>query len=106
MSRPTADVIRGYLMRVAQVGLSRHEFAADAARVLRRAVPFDGAAVIWFDPATAVPVDTWLDYGQTGSAGPRLPAIELGEADVSAFRQLAASDRRAEGPPCPRPELL
>jgi DNA-binding CsgD family transcriptional regulator len=51
--------------------------------MMRLAVPFDAVAVMAFDPATALPVDTW-------SVG----EIELDEADIDAFRQLAASGRR------------
>jgi DNA-binding NarL/FixJ family response regulator len=78
------DTLRGEFVRVANCGLSRDEFARDATRMLRRAVPFDGVSAIWFDPATGLAVDTWIDDG-----------AELHEADVSVFRQLAASGRRA-----------
>jgi DNA-binding CsgD family transcriptional regulator len=95
MATPAPDTIRGELLRVAQVGLDRHEFARDATRVLRRAVPFDGVAVLWFDPATGLPVDRWVENSVTGSAGSPLAEMELHEADVSKFRELAASGRRA-----------
>jgi DNA-binding NarL/FixJ family response regulator len=80
----TPDTLRDELVRVANCGLSRDEFARDATRVLRRAVPFDGVSAIWFDPATGLPVDTWMDDG-----------AELQEEDVAELRQLAASGRRA-----------
>jgi hypothetical protein len=51
--------------------------------VLRRAVPFDGVAVVRFDPATELPVDSWADNSRAGGAN-----------DVGAFRQLAASGQR------------
>jgi DNA-binding CsgD family transcriptional regulator len=95
MATPAPDAIRGEIVRLAQVGLDRHEFARHAARVLRRAVPFDGLAVVWFDPATALPVDKWLDSSLTSRAGSPLAEIELHEANVNEFRQLAASGRRA-----------
>ena len=95
MATPAPDAIRDELVRVAQLGRDRHEFARDATRVLRRAVPFDGVAVVWFDPATELPVDTWIDNSPTGSAGSRLEEIELHEADINELRQLAASGRRA-----------
>ena len=79
--------IRGEIFRLAHAGLDRHGFARAAIRVLRRAVPFDGAAVVWFDPATSLPVDSWIDDSLT--------EIDLDEADVDQFRQLAASGRRA-----------
>ena len=82
----TPDAIRGEIIRLADAGLDRHGFARAAMRVLRRAVPFDGAAVVWFDPATALPVDTWIDEAPS----------HLTEADVNQFRELAASGRRAD----------
>jgi len=87
----TPDAIRDEIVRVAHLGLGHDEMAREVTRVLRRAVPFDGVAVVWFDPATAVPVDKWIDNALTGS----LAEVELHEADVSKFRQLAASGRRA-----------
>jgi DNA-binding NarL/FixJ family response regulator len=95
MATPSPDVIRSEIVRLAHVGLDLHEFARNVARVLRRAVPFDGVAVVALDPATALPVDKWTDNSLTGCAGWRLAEIELREADVDKFRQLAASGRRA-----------
>ena len=95
MTPPPPHTLSGELLRVARDGLDRHECAREAARVLRRAVPFDGVAVVWFDPATGIPVDRWIDNSLDGSAGSRLPEIGLHDADVSQFRQLADSGRRA-----------
>jgi hypothetical protein len=95
MATPAPHAIRDEIFRVAERGLDRHEFAREATRVLRRAVPFDGVAVVWFDPATALLVDKWVDSSLTGSAGSRLAEIELHEAEVDKFMQLAASGRRA-----------
>jgi DNA-binding CsgD family transcriptional regulator len=81
MATPAPDTLRGELLRLAHVGLDLHEYAPDAVRVLRRAVQFDGVAVVAFDPATGLPVDTWADNSE--------------EIDLDAFRQLAASGRRA-----------
>jgi DNA-binding CsgD family transcriptional regulator len=84
MAMPAIDGIRDELDRLAQAGLDRHGFARAAVRVLRRAVPFDGVAVVWFDPATGLPVDRWIDH-----------CSELDKADLDEFRRLAASGRRA-----------
>jgi DNA-binding NarL/FixJ family response regulator len=83
MATPAPNAILGEIARIAHADLDRHGFARDAMRVLRRAVPFDGVAVVWFDPASALPVDTWIDNSL------------IGDADVDTFRQLAASGRRA-----------
>jgi DNA-binding CsgD family transcriptional regulator len=95
MATRPPDTIRDEIVRFAQVGPDRHEFARDAVGVLRRAVPFDGVAVVWFDPATGVPVDRWGENSLTASAGSRLAEMELHEAYVNKFRELAASGRRA-----------
>jgi DNA-binding NarL/FixJ family response regulator len=75
------DAIRGKILRLAHGDF--HEFAPAAVRVLRRAVPFDAVALVAFDPATALAVDSWSD------------GIELDDADLEQFRQLAASGRPA-----------
>jgi DNA-binding NarL/FixJ family response regulator len=79
---PAPDTVRDEIVRLADAGRDRHEFARDAMRVLRRAVPFDGVAAVWFDPATDLPVDQWIDGSRC-------------EPGIDAFRQLAASGRRA-----------
>jgi DNA-binding NarL/FixJ family response regulator len=78
------DAVRGEILRLAQSGLGFQEFARAVMRVVRRAVPFDAVAVVAFDPATGVLVDTWSDE-----------AIELDDADIETFTQLADSGRRA-----------
>ena len=92
---PAHDAIRGEILRLADRDLDRYDFVREAARVLRRAVPFDAMAGVWFDPETGLPVDEWIDDSFAGGAGSRLPEIGLHETDIAAFRQLAASGRRA-----------
>jgi DNA-binding CsgD family transcriptional regulator len=95
MATLAPEAIRGEIVRLAHRGLDLPEFASNAARVLRRAVPFDGVAIVAFDPATALPVAKWVDNSLTGSAGMRLADIELHEADVNKMNELAVSGRRA-----------
>jgi DNA-binding NarL/FixJ family response regulator len=95
MATPAPDTIRDEIVRLAHVGLDFHGYARAAADMLRRAVPFDGAAAFAFDPATALPVDKWIDNSLTAGGGSRLAEIKLHEADVKKFRQLAASGLRA-----------
>jgi DNA-binding CsgD family transcriptional regulator len=95
MSTYAPSAIRGDILRLAHLGLDLQEFARDASRVLRRAVPFDGVAFVAFDPATALPIDKWVDNSLTGSAGMRLAEIEYEERDVTPMRQLAVSGTRA-----------
>ena len=91
---PADDVIRGEILRLAHRDLDRYDFAREAARLLRRAVPFDAMAGVWFDPETGLPVDEWIDNSLAGGPGSRLPEIGIRETDIAAFRQLAASARR------------
>ena len=92
---PSYDAIRGAILRLADRDLDRYDFAREGARILRRAVPFDAMAGVWFDPETGLPVDEWIDNSLAGGAGSRLPEIGLHETDITAFRQLAASGRPA-----------
>ena len=92
---PAHDAIRGEILRLADRDLDRYDFAREGARILRRAVPFDAMAGVWFDPETGLPVDEWFDNSLAGGAGSRLPEIGFHEADITAFRQLAASGRPA-----------
>ena len=55
------DAIHGEFVRLAHSDLAIDEYARAAVRVLRRAVAFDAVAAVWFDPAAALPVDTWTD---------------------------------------------
>ena len=67
---PAHDAIRGEILRLADRDLDRYDFAREAAHVLRRAVPFDAMAGVWFDPETGLPVDEWIDNSLAGGAGP------------------------------------
>ena len=90
---PAHDAIRSEILRLADRDLDRYDFVREATRVLRRAVPFDAVAGVWFDPETGLPVDEWIDNSLVGGTGSRLPEIRLRETDITAFRQLAASGR-------------
>ena len=68
---PAHDAIRDEILRLADRDLDRYDFAREGARVLRRAVPFDAIAGVWFDPETGLPVDEWID---TPSPAARVPA--------------------------------
>jgi DNA-binding CsgD family transcriptional regulator len=92
---PAHDAIRGEILRLADRDLDRYDFVREGARLLRRAVPFDAMAGVWFDPDTGLPVDEWIDNSLAGGAGSRLPEIGLHETDITAWRQLAASGRPA-----------
>jgi len=95
LASPALEAIRDEIVRFAHVSQDRHEYARAAADVMRRTVPFDALTAVWFDPATALPVDTWIDNSLTGSEGSRLAEIELQGAGLNNFWQLAASGKRA-----------
>ncbi len=90
MATLAPDAIHGEFARLAQAGLAIHEYARAAMRVLRRAVAFDAAAAVWFDPTAALPVDKWID-----DADLHLAEIELDAAEIDKYRALGASGRRA-----------
>jgi hypothetical protein len=73
MTSPTADAIAGEIFRLAHAGLDLDEFGRRSARALGRAVPFDGVAMIAFDPVTAPPTGEWAENALDGSVGARLP---------------------------------
>jgi DNA-binding CsgD family transcriptional regulator len=59
------------------------------ARVLSRAVPFDGVCMLTVDPATLLPTGEVVENGLPADAMPRLTDIELGEEDFNKFTALA-----------------
>ena len=95
MPTSAPNPLRGEILRLAHAGLDLNEFGRRAASALRRAIPFDGVAVVAFDPATALPIGEWADNALVGDAGARLLDIELSEPDVNKFSELAASGRPA-----------
>ena len=97
MAAPVSDELRGAIVRLAHTGPGLQEFAPRAARVLQRAVPFDGVAIVATDPATAIPTGKWVENSITGDEGVRLMEIELYEPDVNKMSELAGSGRLAAG---------
>lgn len=95
MGAPAADGTRGEIVRLAHVGRGLHAFARRAASTLARAVPFDGAAIVACDPATAIPIGKWVENSITGDAGIRLMELELHEPDVNTMSELTTSGRLA-----------
>jgi DNA-binding CsgD family transcriptional regulator len=79
------------LVRLAHRGAGVREYSLRAARVLARAVPFDGLCVLTMDPATLLPTGEVVENGLPPAAIARLTEIEMGEADFNAFGALARS---------------
>ena len=90
-----AERVRDDLIHLVHRGLGVREFALDAARILRREVPFDGVCVLTLDPATLLPTGEVMENGLPADATPRLTEIEFGEADFNKFDALARGPRSA-----------
>jgi len=64
------------------------DYALGVARVLRRAVAFDGFCLLTIDPATHLPTSEIVQDGLPPSASPRMAEIEMREPDVNKFAAL------------------
>ena len=71
------------------------DFAHEAARILARAVPFDGVCVLAMDPATLLPTNEVVENGLPPSAFARMAEIEMRGEDFNTFTALARSERPA-----------
>jgi DNA-binding CsgD family transcriptional regulator len=84
--------VRDDLLRLVHRGADVREFALGAARILRRAVSFEGVCTLTMDPATLVPTDVVAENGPPTAAYPRLAEIEFRGEDFNPLRSLALSD--------------
>src|SRR3954451_16301874 len=71
------------------------DFSLDAARMLRRAVPFEGVCVLTMDPATLVPTGEVVEHGLPETVYAQMAEIEMRGEDFNVFRSLAVSRRPA-----------
>jgi DNA-binding CsgD family transcriptional regulator len=69
--RPSSD-----LGPLAHRGGGVRDFSLGAARILARAVPFDGVCVLTVDPATVLPTGEVVENGLPPAATPRVAEIE------------------------------
>ena len=83
------------LVRLLHRGAAVPEFTRDAARILARAVPFDGVCMLTMDPATLLPTGEVVENGLPPEATARMTEIEMRGDDFNAFRTLARSARPA-----------
>jgi DNA-binding CsgD family transcriptional regulator len=91
----TPERLRDDLVRLAHRGADVRGFALGAARILARAVPFEGVCVLTMDPATLVPTGDVVENGPPTTTYPRLKEIESRGEDFNAFRALALSECHA-----------
>lgn len=78
-------------------GASACRTSRAAARVVRRAVPFEGTCLLTTDPATLLPTGAVVEEGLPDDVTPRLTQIELLEPDFNKFTALARARTPAAG---------
>ena len=91
MAAPSPERLRGDLVRLLHRGGDIREFSLGAARILARAVPFDGVCVLTLDPATHLPTAEVVENGLPRAETVRMVEIEIGGADVNSFTALGHS---------------
>ena len=89
--------MRAELVSLAHRGYEVRGFALGAARIVGRAVPFDGVCVLTLDPATLLPTGEVVENGLPPAAMARLAEIEMGQTDYNTFSSLAHAKRPAAG---------
>ena len=87
--------VRDDLARLVQRELALPDLTHEAARIIARAVPFDGVCVLAMDPATMLPTAEVVENGLPPAVVPRMTELELRGQDVNTFRGLARGPRRA-----------
>jgi len=95
MAVASPERLRDDLVRLLHRGADVREYSLGAARVLARAVPFDGICVLTMDPATLVPTGEVVENGLPREATARMSEIEMRGRDVNAFGALAHAERHA-----------
>ncbi len=95
MAVASPERLRDDLVRLQHRSRGVREFSLGAARILARAVGFDGVCVLTMDPATLLPTGEVVENGLPPAAYGRMAEIEMRDGDVNAFRALARADRPA-----------
>jgi len=95
MAVASPDRLRDELVRLVHRGSDVRAFSLGAARVLARAVPFDGVCMLTLDPATLLPTGEVVENGLPEAATARMAEIETRGEDVNAFDALVRSGRGA-----------
>jgi DNA-binding CsgD family transcriptional regulator len=84
--------LRHDLDRLARRDADIDEFARTAARLLGRAVPFDGICLVTMDPATSLPTGEFVQNGLPEATRARMAEIEGSGEDYHAFGALSRSE--------------
>jgi hypothetical protein len=95
MAVSSPEQLREDIVRLVHGGANVREFSLGAARILARAVPFDGVCVLTMDPATLVPTGEFVENGLPPSAFARMAELEHRGEDFNAFSALALGGRHA-----------
>jgi DNA-binding CsgD family transcriptional regulator len=95
MPAVSAERVRADLARVIHRRNDLRGFSLAAARILARAVPFDGVCVLTLDPATVLPTSEFVVDGLPPQATRRMAEIEVRGGDVNRWVGLARSGRIA-----------
>jgi hypothetical protein len=91
MAGVSAERVRDDLMRLADRGRGVRDFSREAARIIGRAVPFDGACMLTLDPVAGVPTGEVVEGGLSEAVRTRMAEIELAGVDVDTFAGLLRS---------------
>lgn len=83
MAVASPERLRSDLLRLVHRGAGVRDFSLGAARILARAVPFDGVCMLTIDPATLLPTGEVVDNGLPEAATARMTEIELRGEDFS-----------------------
>jgi DNA-binding CsgD family transcriptional regulator len=87
----TCERLRDDIAELLHQGSDVRDFSLGAARIIRRAVPFEGVCFLTMDPATLVPTGEVVDHGLPEPVYARMAELELRGEDFNAFRTLALS---------------
>ena len=102
MAISSPERVRDDLTRLLHRGAGVREFSLAAARIVGRAVPFDGVCVLTMDPASLLPTGEVVENGLPPEATARMTEIEIHGEDFNGFAALAPP-RGAQPRSAPQP---
>ena len=95
MTVVSPERLRGDVVSLLHRSGGVRDFSLGAARILARAVPFDGFCVVTMDPATLLPTGEVVENALPKAATARMAEIEIGGEDFNSFSALANSGQLA-----------
>jgi hypothetical protein len=88
MAIASPERLRDDLVSLLHRSAGVRDFSLGAARILARAVSFDGLCVVTMDPATLLPTGEVVENGLPETATPRMAEIEIRGEDFNGFSAL------------------